>query len=703
MNLLPIPNVKKSRYLANIFAITMLVLAGTALQANAQSVWNGGGGDINWSTPGNWTPGGVPGSATNVSFDNLASVSDGTINNTVDAGFVGPIASLNYTNTANGSYENTSIASGVTLVVNGPFNVGSSTMANTAGNSTTVTISGAGGALSVTNNANTYIGWTSATGDTGPAYLDMSGLDNFDAFTSRLIIGQGNSGSLSFASGIVYLAKTNIITAGSTGTGNSSTIVVGDNNSNSGYPSYLYLGIKNIINAVNIGCGLRKQTYTGYPYIGSGIMFNPAFTSQNPFVSFRGSNGVSAVSNWTIGDGVAASSTVQNWGSCDFTGGTVDALVNTMALARPAPGESHGFTSIGSLTLSAGIFSVNTFSNAMLTSSTGPQIATGTINVNGTGILSVNNLIMGALNGFTGSALGTLNVTNGTVEAGTIVSGGGTNTINLDDGTLIVTNTVGTPALPITALNLTGGTLQLNISGHATNIVANAITTSGTTTVNIASIANVGTGTVTVPIIYYNGADPAAGLSLGTVPSGCASPSLVDDTAHQTIDLTITVAASGPSITNLSPACGLTNGGTLVTINGANFVGGLTVTFGATSASSVNFSNSTLITAVAPAGAVGAVNVTVQNPDTQTAAAVNGFVYITTPSILPATVSGTNLDIQFASATGVTYYLEDATNLTPPVSWAILQSTNATGGAVQLQAPIGGFPGEFFRVSAGTP
>jgi hypothetical protein len=706
MNPLPILSFKKYYYFAKIIAVAMLAVVAMGYRARAQSIWNavpGTSANTNWSSAGNWSPGGVPGSATNVSFDNADYAIDGTINNVVDSGFVGPIASLTYTNTINGSYENTLIANGVTLTVNGPFTVGSTSMANTAGNSTTTTISGAGGTLYVTNNGNDYIGWTSGTGDAGPAYLDMSGLDNFVATAQRLIIGQGNSGGNSFGSGIVYLAKTNTITTTGASTGNSAAVVIGDNNSNSGYPSFLYLGIYNTINGQNIGCGLRKQIYTGYPDIGSGIMFNPAFTNQNPVAYFHGSNGVSPVASWNIGDGVAATSTVQNWGSCDFSGGTVNALVNILALARPAPGASHGFTSIGSLTFTAGIFTVNTLSNAMLTSSTGPQTATGTVTVNGAGVLSVNNLIMSALNGFSGNALGTLDVTNGTVEVGTLTSGGGTSTINLNGGTLIVTNSAGTPSAPITALNLTGGTLGLNVNGGVTNLSASTITTSGTTTVNIASISNAGSGTVTKPIIYYGGTDPYTSLALGTIPSGCTGASLVDDTANQTIDLTITLA-SGPGITSLSPAAGITNGGTVVAINGSNFVSGLTVQFGAASATSVNFSNATLVTAVAPAGTLGAVNVTVQNPGGQTATLTNGFVYVTTPLIMPATVDGTNLDIPFSSAAGVTYYLEEATNMTPPVSWTVLQSTNAAGGAIQLQAPVGNFQGqEFFRLAAGAP
>ena len=65
-----------------------------------------------------------------------------------------------------------------------------------------------------------------------------------------------------------------------------------------------------------------------------------------------------------------------------------------------------------------------------------------------------------------------MNITNATVANGTFISGGGTNIINLNGGTLIVTNTAGGPTSPITTLSLTGGTLQLSVNGSSlmTNI-----------------------------------------------------------------------------------------------------------------------------------------------------------------------------------------------------------------------------------------
>jgi len=69
----------------------------------------------------------------------------------------------------------------------------------------------------------------------------------------------------------------------------------------------------------------------------------------------------------------------------------------------------------------------------------------------------------------------------------------------------------------------------------------------------------------------------------------------------------------GPVVTSVSPNSGSHLGGTTVTIKGAGFTGATSVQFGSTSVTSgitVN-GTGTQITVKAPAGAAGAVNVTV--------------------------------------------------------------------------------------------
>ena len=89
-------------------------------------------------------------------------------------------------------------------------------------------------------------------------------------------------------------------------------------------------------------------------------------------------------------------------------------------------------------------------------------------------------------------------------------------------------------------------------------------------------------------------------------------------------------AAPAPTITKISPNAVNPKGGAVITITGTNFVSGATVTIAANSATGVTFVSSTSLKATVPpstGGAEGSVNVTVTNPDTQSATLTNGLSY----------------------------------------------------------------------------
>ena len=69
-----------------------------------------------------------------------------------------------------------------------------------------------------------------------------------------------------------------------------------------------------------------------------------------------------------------------------------------------------------------------------------------------------------------------------------------------------------------------------------------------------------------------------------------------------------------PDVTSVTPSSGTSRGGQLVTIGGTGFEAGATVEFGSSQARTVQFINSTQLTAVTPAGTAGTVDVTVTNP-----------------------------------------------------------------------------------------
>jgi hypothetical protein len=112
-----------------------------------------------------------------------------------------------------------------------------------------------------------------------------------------------------------------------------------------------------------------------------------------------------------------------------------------------------------------------------------------------------------------------------------------------------------------------------------------------------------------------------------------------------------------PTITSVSPVSGPIEGGTVITINGTNFVAGgaFGVKVGGVPATGVVRNSATRITAVTPAGTAGAKDVSVTSEDGQTVTLAGGFTYRVRPtitSITPAsgptagnttiTITGTN-------------------------------------------------------------
>ena len=81
------------------------------------------------------------------------------------------------------------------------------------------------------------------------------------------------------------------------------------------------------------------------------------------------------------------------------------------------------------------------------------------------------------------------------------------------------------------------------------------------------------------------------------------------------------------AISSVSPATGSTAGGTAITITGTSLTGATSVTVGGVAATSVVVVSSTSITAVTPAGTVGAKSVAVTTPS-GTATATNAFTYV---------------------------------------------------------------------------
>src|SRR5436190_1655803 len=80
---------------------------------------------------------------------------------------------------------------------------------------------------------------------------------------------------------------------------------------------------------------------------------------RNAGAFFRGAGGADRVSSWTIGDhSLVGGSSSSALGTNDFTGGTVDVLVDTLALGRSQ--STSNANSIGVLTFTSGTIDANT-------------------------------------------------------------------------------------------------------------------------------------------------------------------------------------------------------------------------------------------------------------------------------------------------------------------------------------------------------
>jgi len=557
--------------LRHILSLALLLHLALAPRVAADTlIWIGPtGADTNWSTGSNWTnatvgtSGTAPASGDDVRFFDTGTVAASNINNTVDGGFASAIASLQFGNTNN--THTTLITSGTTfnitgaagLVVGTPGDVGVAKVL-------TNTITGAGGALNLNNtSASLVLNQGTATSVTGTrAILDFSGLDSFTMNGNRIGIGTttlANPGSANQReAGLLFLAKTTLITLATsaplatyqTTAGQSAAIELSHNpGNNAGILSILYLGQTNALFIDSISAGRTKASATS----AGNVQFNPAF--PNSVAYFRGVGGPgSRVTWWSIADMCTAASSAQvSIGTNNFTGGTIDARIDTLSLARDTTASHTATPAItGVLTFNAGQIDANTVivGNQSLgpVSSTTPLL--GIVNVNGSAKLIVNNNLVLANttinNGAANRTSGILNVNNGTVWANSISMGAfATNSlITMTNGTLILTNSAGSPAKGLATLTLTNSALQLNITS-ATNIVATNLVTGGTTNlITIATAAVLPAYPAQVALIAYSSASIGGvgynfGLDTSTLPASAPGAYLSNNVAGKSIDLVL--------------------------------------------------------------------------------------------------------------------------------------------------------------------
>ena len=165
-----------------------------------------------------------------------------------------------------------------------------------------------------------------------------------------------------------------------------------------------------------------------------------------------------------------------------------------------------------------------------------------------------------------------------------------------------------------------------------TSVSPSSGTTAGGTSITINGTNFVSGATVRVGGVSATGVTflSAAQLRANT-PAGSAGAVSVQvtnpDSQSATLDSAFTYIVPAPTVTSVSPSSGPTAGGTIITINGTNFVSGATVRVDGVSATGVTFLSGSQLRANTPAGSAGAANVQVTNPDSQSATLNSAFTY----------------------------------------------------------------------------
>lgn len=224
-----------------------------------------------------------------------------------------------------------------------------------------------------------------------------------------------------------------------------------------------------------------------------------------------------------------------------------------------------------------------------------------TVTINGFGFTTANAV------SFNGTAATSFTLVNDN-QITAVVPAGAASTVDV-----VVTNSNGASATSagdtytytnhpvVTAVAPLGGPINTT-----TAVTITGVGFTGATAVNFGGIAATG--------VIVNGGGTqitatAPAEAAGVVDVTVTTPALGTSVTSSSDKFTY---AALPTLSSIAPTLAWDGGGSIVTLNGANFIsGGTTVTFGGTPATSVTFVSGTQITAVAPAGTDGAVDVAV--------------------------------------------------------------------------------------------
>ncbi len=408
-------------------------------------------------------------------------------------------------------------------------------------------------------------------------------------------------------------------------------------------------------------------------------------TSSVP--NFTGATAVSF--SGTAGTGVTVDSPSQITVTAPaHAAGPVDITVTTPA-GTSAVSPSDVFTFLAAPTVTA------------VSPPSGPTGGGTTVTITGTNLDQASAVTFGGVGGSNVTPVDSTHVTATSPLTGTagavdvqVTTPGGTSTANPPNDQFTYV------ALPtVTGLSPndgpTGGGTSVTITGTALT-GASAVTFGGVAATNftpvndttVTATSPAGTGVVDVEVTTAGGT------------SGANPPS--DQFSYFGL----------PTVTGVVPNGGPTAGGTSVTISGTNFTGETEVDFGGNAATGVNVVSDAQITATAPAGVAGTVDVTVSTPGgTSATSAADHFTYFVTPTVTsispssgPASggtsvlITGTGFAqgssiVDFGNAASTTFTVNSATSVTAtaPAGSGVVDVTVTTPGGTSPTTPADEF------------
>lgn len=541
------------------------------------------------------------------------------------------------------------IGAGQTLTITGNATAG--TVAFSAGNSSTagainrLAISGQGELVinSPLANTNTWV-MTNTNNSTATQSLDMSALATLTATVGTIAVGDGGGKPVSE----LTLANSNTITT--------TTLRFANGTGSATSGSFLKLGQTNIINANTIAIANGRQDAD--VLFRSGLTGTPTLKIRSATDPVNGRADMALGNNSSSFTGAAGGSSSPN-ADVDFTGGSVDILLNNLVLgimgSQASNNAGHG---IGSLTFNAGTIDATTVIIGQALDVTGgtsdPSNAThGTINVNGgtfhagsiaiaqnkDGSTGLNSKITGVLNiaGGVTTVTGGINVADHTSTS----TGLSTGTINLTGGSLAVGGDIvdGSATTNISTLKLDGG--DLNLASHLIKVDTFDLRSgtlrnlsqfnSGATTG--AALTKTSTGVLTLSGNNTYTGDTV--INGGKLLANSPSPNSATGSGSVTVNDTGTLGGSG----NIAGAVTINTGGTLApgnSIGTLSIASPLTLGTGGTSsaptyATELAANGTSDLVALTGSGSSGLL--TLDNPDTLNLLPIDNITSQTTYTI----------------------------------------------------------------------